>query len=381
MNEPSRLDVDLVFAEELERQGDFEAALSHYEQADNASWPARARHLQLLYQLNRLSDAQQIVSDFLENCQEPPGAAFNDLGVIEAEQGEHHKAIKRFVRSLRSAMPASSSVALGNLAHVLYVTGSEKECADACESALRLDPDETRAHYILSLIESGRLRDAPRLPASELVHEDEGVEIFGLLRFDGQRMAKHRAKVVADGGLCVYLANRVTPSRPGTGWGLLVRREDELWCGFSQQSDESTAAAGPIMPLPEDFYLVQRRRWVRTFASGGLARLAVRSFPPGVVPVEVDKFDELNLSAGGAAVRTVPELPRGTVVSLFLKLEDEQEIEVLARVTRIGRPEAVEPYSALTFSNLEERQRDQIARFVNNVQLRRKRGTAPIHES
>lgn len=384
MNGPSRLNVHLAAAEELERQGDFEAALSQYEQAqdvDNASWPARARHLQLLYQLNRLGDAKQVVSDFLDDCEEPLGAAFNDLGVIEAEQGEHHQAMKRFVRSLRSALPASSSVALGNLAYVLYAADSKKECADVCESALRLDPDETRAHFILSLIESARLYDARRRKGSELVHEGEGVEVFALLRFDGQPMATHRAKVVAEGGLCVYLANRVALSRPGTGWGILVRREDELWCGFSQQVGESTAAAGPIMHLPEDFYLVQRRRWVRTFATGGLARLTVRSFPRGVVPVEVEKFDELNLSAGGAAVRTVPKLPRGTVVSLFLKLDDEPEIEVLARVTRIGQPEAADPYSALTFSNLEERQRDQIARFVNNVQLSRKRGTAPIHES
>ena len=124
--------------------------------------------------------------------------------------------------------------------------------------------------------------------------------------------------------------------------------------------------------------LVQRRRWVRVLATGSIARLEVRSFPPGATPCEVQEMVELNLSGGGAAVRTVPELPRGTEVVLVLKLGETEELEVCARVTRICRPSAAEPYAGLSFVKLSENTREKIARFVHRVQLDRKRGMAHI---
>ncbi|MCH8053943.1 MAG: PilZ domain-containing protein [Planctomycetes bacterium] len=87
---------------------------------------------------------------------------------------------------------------------------------------------------------------------------------------------------------------------------------------------------------------------------------------------------ELNLSGGGAAVRTVPELPRGAEVTLVVKLDDAEEIEVSARVSRICRPSAAEPYSGLSFVQLSENDREKIARFVHHVQLDRKRGKSHV---
>ena len=72
-------------------------------------------------------------------------------------------------------------------------------------------------------------------------------------------------------------------------------------------------------------------------------------------------------------------LPRGSEVVLVLKLDGAEEIEVLARVTRICQPSAADPYSGLSFVNLSENTREKISRFVHRVQLDRKRGTAHVN--
>lgn len=374
----------LESARELEREGQFEAALSLYQRAeelDSSSWATRSCHLRALYQSGRIADAEGLLSDYLGSVQPAPRAALNDLGVIKAEQGEPTGALNCFVEALRSSSSASGSLVLGNLAYVLYTGGRKNECAKACDNALRLDPDESRAHYILSVVESTRYETRSRL-ASRIVREGAVVQVFRLLRWDGQSMTKHQARILSEEDPQLQLVEPVLLTRPGTHWGILATYRDELWCAFSRQCGGGTSDGNPVMPLPDEFHLVQRRRWVRVPATGAIARIEIRSFPSGVAPFELAELLELNLSAGGAAVRTVPELPRDTEVSLFLELDQQKEIEVAARVTRITRPQAAEAYSALAFVNLEEKKREEIAHFVHSVQLdRRRRGAQKQSES
>ncbi len=176
----------------------------------------------------------------------------------------------------------------------------------------------------------------------------------------------------------VRLADPAARTGAGKHWGVLLQVGEDMWCGLSEPLSSVPAEARLVLHLPTEFCFVQRRQWVRVLATGSIAELRVRSFPPGVTPFEVQEIVELNLSGGGAAVRTVPELPRGTEVVLVLKLDEREEVEVSARVTRICRPSAAESYSGLSFVKLSENKREKIARLVHRVQLDRKRGKAHV---
>ncbi len=379
MSEHDALNDCLDSARELELRRDCESAVTVCEQAvDALSWIPHSRHLRTLHQLGRISEAEELVIDYLRRNPEPPGAALNDFGVLKAEQGKFTDAIKCFSRAMRSPLPPAAPLALGNLAYVLHAAGRAKECAKVCDSVLRTDPDEIRAHYVLSLAESVALGESPSTPAADIVRGGEEVEVFPLLRFEGEPMTKHPAKVVGEDDRYVRLDTPTAQTGAWKHWGILVSSRGRQWCGFSERCGEATADASLAVRLPGEFYLVQRRRWVRVLATGSIARLEVRSFPPGVAPFEVEKLVELNLSGGGAAVRTVPGLPRGTEVVLVLKLDETEQVEVSARVTRICRPSSAKPYSGLSFVKLSETNREKIARFVHRVQLDRKRGTAHV---
>ncbi|MCH8969102.1 MAG: PilZ domain-containing protein [Planctomycetes bacterium] len=380
MNVQDAISECLELAAQLEQRGEFESAIPLYEQAEASgarSWIPHSRHLQTLHLLGRLSEAEELVSDYLRRNPDPPGAALNDFGVLKAEQGKFTDAIKCFFRALRSPHPPAPALVLGSLAYVLYVENRMPECAKVCDRVLRLDPDELRAHYILSLVESRSLCEAQRRPAAGMVCDGARVEAFPFLCLDGQPPAKHRARIEGDFP-AVHLEDPAARSGAGKHWGVLLRSGDDTWCGLSEPLGSAANEARLVLRVPTEFCLVQRRRWVRVLATGSIARLEVRSFPPGVAPFEVQEIVELNLSGGGAAVRTVPELPRGTEVVLVLKLDETEQIEVSARVSRIGRPSAAEPYSGLSFVELSESNREKIARFVHQVQLDRKRGKAHV---
>ena len=340
----------------------------------------QSRHVRTLPRLGQCSEAEELISDYLRRNPDPPGAALNDFGVLKAERGKFTDAIKCFFRTLRSPHAPAPALVLGNLAYVLYVENRPTECAKVCDRILRLDPDELRAHYILSLVESTSLREAQLRPAAGMVYDGIRVEAFPFLCLDGQPPAKHRARIEEDCST-IHLQDAVARSGAGKHWGVVLQSRKEMWCGLSAPLGSAASEARLVLQVPAEFCLVQRRRWVRVLATGSIAELRVRSFPPGVTPFEVQEIVELNLSGGGAAVRTVPELPRGTEVVLVLKLDGMRETEVLARVTRICRPSAAEPYSGLSFVKLSETNREKIAHFVHRVQLDRKRGTAHVESA
>ena len=366
-------------AGQLEKRGNLESALLLYveaEQAEGPCWPLRSAHARALYRLSRSADAEATLSDFVDSAASPPGAALNDLGIIKAEHEDRIGAMKCLVRALRCDRPLASPHVLGNLAHVLLRDGRTRECADACNKTLAIDPDETRAHYVLSLIESQRLREARLRPTLKVLGDSRIVQVFRTLLWHGQPMTKHDAMIVGEDALRVRIAAAVDLTSSRTDWGVLVTRGDELWCGFAQQCRGKTGGNATLIELPRELHLVQRRRWVRVLATAGLARIEVRSLPNGVEPFAIQMLTEINLSAGGVAVRTVPELPEYADVTVFLNLGRDGEIECRGQVERIGRPEAAEAYSVLVFSNMAQQDHDKIARFVNSVQLDRKRGAA-----
>ncbi len=380
MNVQDTINECLELARKLEHRGEFESAIPLYEQAeasDDRSWIPHSRHLRTLHRLGQFSAAEELISDYLRRNPEAPGAALNDFGVVKAEQGKFTDAIKCFFRALRSPHPPAPALVLGNLAYVLYVENRTTECAKVCDKVLRLDPDEFRAHYIDSLVESRSLREAQLRPADGMVCDGARVKAFPFLCLDGQPPAKHRARIERDSTV-VRLEGSAAGTGAGKHWGVLLQSGDDAWCGLSGPLGSAANEVRLALRVPTEFCLVQRRHWVRVLATGSIAELRVRSFPPGVTPFEVQDIVELNLSGGGAAVRTVPELPRGTEVVLVLKLDEMKGIEVLARVTRICRPTAAEPYSGLSFVKLSENNREKIARFVHRVQLDRKRGTAHV---
>ena len=254
---------------------------------------------------------------------EAPGAALNDFGVLKAEQSKFTDAIKCFFRALRAPHPPAPALVLGSLAYVLYVENRTVECAKVCDRVLRLDPDELRAHYILSLVESRSARETQNRPAAGTVCDGARVEAFPFLCLDGQSTVKQRARIEGDFP-AVHLQDPAAGSGRGNHWGVLLRSEEGMWCGLSKPLSNGANGARLALRVPTDFCLVQRRCWVRVLATGSIARLEVRSFPPGVTPFEVQDLVELNLSGGGAAVRTVPELPRGTEVVLVLKLDEAE---------------------------------------------------------
>ncbi len=380
MNVQDAIDACLELARRLEERGQLEAAIPLYEQAqasDDRSWVPHSRHVRTLHRLGQFSAAEELISDYLRRNPDAPGAALNDFGVIKAEQGKFTDAIKCFFRALRSPHPPASALVLGNLAYVLYVENRTAECAKVCDRVLRLDPDEFRAHYILSLVESMSSREAQLRPEASIVCDGARVDAFPFLCLDGQLPAKHRARIEMDSST-VRLADPAARTGAGKHWGVLLQFGEDMWCGLSEPLSSVPAEARLVLHLPTEFCFVQRRQWVRVLATGSIAELRVRSVPPGVAPFEVQEIVELNLSGGGAAVRTVPELPRGTEVVLVVKLDEMEEIEVLARVTRNCRSSTAKPYSALAFVKLSENNREKIARFVHGVQLDRKRGTARV---
>jgi hypothetical protein len=380
MNVQDAIDECLELARQLEQRGEFESAIPLYQQAeasDARSWIPHSRHLRTLHQLGRISEAEELVSDYLRRNPEAPGAALNDFGVLKAEQGKFTDAIKCFFRALRSPHPPVPALVLGSLAYVLYLENRTAECAKVCDMVLRLDPDELRAHYVLSLVESMSLRKAQLRPAAGMVCDGARVEAFPFLCLDGQPPAKYRARIAGDSP-AICLEGSAARTGAGKHWGVLLRFGEDTWCGLSEALGSAANEARLVLRVPTEFCLVQRRRWVRVLATGSISRLQVSSFPPGVAPFDVQDIVELNLSGGGAAVRTVPELPRGAEVALVLKLDEAEEIEVSARVARIYRPSAAEPYSGLSFVKLSEDNREKIARFVHRVQLDRKRGTAHV---
>ncbi|MCZ6651414.1 MAG: PilZ domain-containing protein [Planctomycetota bacterium] len=380
MSEHDALNDCLESARELELRDDFESPATldeHAETVDAAAWIAHSGHVRVLHRAGRVAEAEEIVCDYLGRTQDPLGAALNDFGVLKAEQGKYTDAIKCFFRALRSPHPPAPALVLGNLAYVLYVENRTAECAKVCDKVLRLDPDEFRAHYILSLVESMSSREAQLRPAASVACDGALVEAFPFLCLDGQPPARHRARIDGDSST-VRLADPAARTGAGKHWGVLLQFGEDMWCGLSEPLSSVPAEARLVLHLPTEFCFVQRRQWVRVLATGSIAELRVRSFPAGVAPFELQKIVELNLSGGGAAVRTVPELPCGTEVVLVLKLDETEQIEVSARVSRIGRPSAAEPYSGLSFVKLSENNREKIARLVHRVQLDRKCGKAHV---
>ncbi len=380
MSEHDALNDCLESARELELRDDFESAATRDEHAETVgavSWIPHSEHVRALHRAGRVAEAEEIVCDYLGRVQDPPGAALNDFGVLKAEQGKFTDAIKCFFRALRSPHPPAPALVLGNLAYVLCVDNRTAECAKVCDRVLRLDPDELRAHYILSLVESMSSRKAQCRPAASIVCDGARVDAFPFLCLDDQPPARHRARIEMDSST-VRLADPAARTGAGKHWGVLLRSGEDMWCGLSAPLSSAPAEGLFVLQVPTEFCLVQRRQWVRVLATGSIAELRVRSFPAGVAPFELQEIVELNLSGGGAAVRTVPELPRGTEVVLVLKLDDTEQIEVSARVSRIGRPSAAEPYSGLSFVKLSENNREKIARLVHRVQLDRKRGMAHV---
>jgi len=380
INVQDAIDECLELARRLEERGEFESAIPLYQQAeasDARSWVPHSRHVRTLHRLGQFSAAEELISDYLRRNPDAPGAALNDFGIVKAEQGKFTDAIKCFFRALRSSHPPAPGLVLGSLAYVLYVENRKAECAKVCDRVLRLDPDELRAHYILSLVESRSAHETQLRPAAGVVCDGARVEAFPFLCLDGQPPVKHRARIEGDSP-AVHLEDPAAGTGSGKHWGVLLRSREEMWCGLSEPLDSAANEARLVLGVPTEFCLVQRRRWVRVLATGGIARLEVRSFPSGTAPFDVHEIVELNLSGGGAAVRTVPDLPRGTELVLLLKLGEAEEIEVSARVTRICRPSAAEPYSGLSFVKLSENHREKIARFVHRVQLDRKRGKTHV---
>jgi tetratricopeptide (TPR) repeat protein len=360
----------LEHARALLKQGRLEDANTAYHLAGkiaSGSWPVCREHVHLLCRMDRTEDADRLFQGYSRGIETMSGPALSDWGVIRFMRGSAEDAITLFARALRANPPAAACETLANLGYALFSAGRLDESYEVCNSALRLNPDDVRPHYLLASIDARR--DSCNVASvNDLLQDAVKIRLFNWVRFQDEQPNDNRI-VLLEGALQATFMKPLPRTAAGTDWGIMLTFKDETWCGFARQ----TTAQPAIIDLPQALYLVQRRKWVRLPATGVVRNLRVLSCPPGIEQVELAAVMELNLSAEGAAVRTEPDLPLDAEVTLELNFDGIGVVNVRARVIRLGKFDIREHYSALHFIDLDDKTVDKIARGLHELQLSRKR--------
>jgi hypothetical protein len=330
--------------------------------------------VQQLCARGRAAEARGIIEAHLRRNDGRPAGLFNDLGVLLIEEGLVDAGLGCLLRALRSRPDVHRGNLLFNVAYALSLCGRAASCARFCTRASHADAGDSRAHYLKCVVddagESGRSRSC-----IDVLRPGDGVGLFKGLRLWDEPSGRHKAMVAGEPGAALSVAAPALVTRAGTHWGVLIRFGGELWCGFTRQAGARPAGPGLNLPLPECMHVVQRRQWVRVAGCGALVGVEVAELPGGGA-LQLLKIQEVNLSAGGAAIRTVPELPVESRLVLVLNLGCGPAVRAPARVIRIVRPEGCDAYLALRFERIPEQLRERIARYLHQVQLQRRRAKA-----
>jgi hypothetical protein len=333
-----------------------------------------SRCVQQLCARGRTAEARGIIEAHLRRHDGRPAGLLNDLGVLLIEEGLIDAGLGCLLRALRSRPDVHRGSLLFNVAYALSLGGRTASCTRFCTRASYADAGDSRPHYLKCVVESagetGRSRSCV-----EALRAGDGVGLFKGLRLWDDPAGRYKAVVTNAPGPALSIAAPALMTRAGAHWGVLIRFGGELWCGFTRQTGARPAGPGLNLPLPECMHVVQRRQWVRVAGCGALVGVEVAD-PPGGGGLKLLKIQEVNLSAGGAAIRTVPELPVETRLVLLLNLGSGPAVRIPARVIRIVRPEGCDAYLALRFERIPEPLRERIARYLHQVQLQRRRAKA-----
>jgi superkiller protein 3 len=172
----------------LERAGNREEAMAHYEQALRLKPENAETHYNLglaLVQEGRMQDA---IAQYEQALQLQPGyaEAHNNLGNALLQAGKFGSAAGHFEQALR--LKPDYAEAHYNLGLALVWLGREAEAIPHWEQAVRLKPDFAEAHGNLgiALAHAGRVREA-------IARHEEAVE----LRPDSARAINNLARLLA----------------------------------------------------------------------------------------------------------------------------------------------------------------------------------------
>jgi tetratricopeptide (TPR) repeat protein len=196
-----------LLADSLTKQGEFDEALAHYEQAVRIYAEGAIFHDRLAQALARRNNHERAVVEFREVVRLAPNYWQARVGLAASllARGETREAIVQCREALdHDPTAVKASVILGE---ALATEGQPEEALAPLRRALDLQPDNAQAHFHLGLVlgELGRSRPA-------IDHLDEAVR----LRPDDVAMLGQMAWLLAtspnasmrDGARAVELANR-----------------------------------------------------------------------------------------------------------------------------------------------------------------------------
>jgi len=142
----------LNLANELEKQGRYDEAISHYTEAIRIAPDAQKARYGLGALLSELGDLEKAIEYLSEVMRADPGFAEGhvNFGITLAKHGDLEDARLHFVKALE--IKPRYARACYNLGLVLQMQGKTDNAADRFREALDIDPGYARAHSSLALV-------------------------------------------------------------------------------------------------------------------------------------------------------------------------------------------------------------------------------------
>ncbi|MEM9033574.1 MAG: PilZ domain-containing protein [Actinomycetota bacterium] len=172
------------------------------------------------------------------------------------------------------------------------------------------------------------------------------------------------ASVVSAEGLVVSLkGRRITAT---VGETVIVSFSDAAALYHSEAVVEEAAANRLTVRLSEDVARVQRRDFARIYVELPIVYLVARSTGRAAV----QRGTTIDVSAGGAAIRTAGDIAAGTPLPFVLRCDDELEIVGVARVIDSTEDRRGRFRQRLRFEQLRIVDRDELAGWVFRKQVK-----------
>lgn len=311
----------------------------------------------LLLQQGKIDGAFESLEAFPDRA----AHVWNDLGVFCHERGMLEAAIACFEHAPEDADTAC------NLGVTLLEAGRTEEAVSWFRKVLARDPGHSRAHVLLRIEETDR---GARLESRRLV-PGQFVNVVRRVRFSGTDLVQEwqgRMHQVTDSTISIsYPRVRPTtiPFRNGSRVMIGLAADECFWTACAEV-EEPPSSEVPILALKNPGHLrkVQRREGVRVACSEETARVR------GTDAAAEERLRDLSVSGVGLiALESPAENPLRMNLTLGRDL-----FEVQGRVVRREEVQKGLFLLGVAFLQIRNQVQDRISRFVNRVQLDRKRG-------
>lgn len=333
----------------------------------------------IYYEKGNLSEAYDIYKKAI-SIDPRNGSNYNNLAVVLSEMGEIDEALKYYLKSLKIS-PNNAST-LSNTGVCFYLKEKKEEAKKYFLKSLKEDPNEVIPHYFLGL----EYENKGTLNIGQVIKIGQMLKIHPQTKLnvkDYTRMYQTKVEDITNDSILIAAPLErgvVIPFRAGMTVIVGKPDEDALY-GFQSEIIERVPGELPMLRLSKKKSVrrIQRRKYVRVQDFFN-TKIKLQTTPNTTKELrdnfKENEIKEKNLSAGGMLLVSSFEIPRGTLLEIYLNIE-KQAIRISGEVVRTTKDIAEkDKYEiGINFLNLKEKERDLIIRFVFARQLDlRKRG-------